>query len=124
MIASAPIQAAYDLPTLAEKVKAFVAISKMKAANGLTVAEFGELAVALLHIAIDAADSIPVDGAQRKEFVLNAVGYLFDTVADRCIPLLAWPIWAIVKPSVRQLVLLIASGAIESLLPVVRKAKP
>lgn len=121
MISAAPLQAAGDLLSLAEKVKAFVAIAKVKAANGLTVPEFAELAVALLRVAIDAADSIPVDGASRKVFVLNAVALLFDTVADKCVPFVAWPIWVIVRPAVRQLVLLAASGAIESLLPIVRK---
>ena len=124
MISSAPIQAANSLPSLAEKVRAFVSIAKVKAAGGLTLAEFGELAVALLRIAIEAADAIPVDGAERKEFVLNAIALLFDSVADKCIPLLAWPVWVIVKPAARQLLLLVASGAIESLLPIVRKAVP
>jgi hypothetical protein len=124
MISSAPLQAAYDLVSLAEKVRAFVATAKVKAAGGITVSEFGELAVALMRVAIEAADAIPVDGAERKQFVLNAIALLFDTVADRAIPALAWPVWIIVKPAARQLLLLVASGAIESLLPLVRKAAP
>lgn len=124
MISSAPVQAASNLPSLAEKVRAFVSIAKVKASGGLTLAEFGELAVALLRIAIEAADAIPVDGAERKEFVLAAIALLFDSVADKCIPLLAWPVWVIVRPAARQLLLLVASGAIESLLPLVRKAAP
>jgi hypothetical protein len=124
MISSAPLQAAYDLVSLAEKVRAFVATAKVKAAGGITLAEFGELAVALMRVAIEAADAIPVDGAERKQFVLNAVGLLFDTLADKAIPTLAWPVWIIVKPAARQLLLLVASGAIESLLPLVRKAAP
>ena len=122
MISSAPTLAANDLASLAEKVRAFVSVAKLKAAGGITLAEFGELLVALMKIAIDAADAIPVDGAERKQFVLNAVGLLFDALADKCIPALAWPIWVILKPAARQLLLLIASGAIESLLPLVRKA--
>jgi hypothetical protein len=122
MISSAPILAANDLLTLAEKVRAFVNVAKVKAINGITLAEFGELLMALMKIAIDAADSIPVDGAERKEFVINAVGLLFDGLADKAIPSLAWPVWIILKPAARQLLLLIAGGAIESLLPLVRKA--
>lgn len=122
MISAAPIAASSDLASLAEKVRAFVATAKSAAAGGITVAEFGELAVALMRIAISAADAIPVDGAMRKEFVVNAIGLLFDEVADRCVPTLAWPIWLIVRPAVRSLALLAASGAIESLLPLVRKA--
>jgi hypothetical protein len=75
-----------------------------------------------MRIAIEAADAIPVEGAERKQFVLNAIAILFDTVADRAIPALAWPVWIILKPAARQLLLLVASGAIESLLPLVRKA--
>jgi hypothetical protein len=122
MISSAPTLAANDLASLAEKVRAFVSVAKLKAAGGITLAEFGELLMALMKIAIDAADAIPVDGAERKQFVLNAVGLLFDGLADKCIPALAWPIWVIFRPAARQLLLLIASGAIESLLPLVRKA--
>jgi hypothetical protein len=124
MISSAPLQAAHDLVSLAEKVRAFVATAKVKAAGGITVSEFGELAVALMRVAIEAADAIPVEGAERKQFVLNAVGLLFDTLADKAIPALAWPVWIILKPAARQLLLLVASGAIESLLPLVRKAAP
>ena len=122
MISSAPTIAASDLPSLAEKVKAFIAVAKSAAAGGITVAEFGELLMSLMKLAIDAADSIPVAGPDRKVFVLNAIGLLFDEIADRCIPALAWPFWIILRPAARQLLLLIASGAIESLLPLVRKA--
>lgn len=122
MISSAPTMATTDLLSLADKVRAFVATAKSATAGGITISEFAELAVALLKIATAAADAIPVDGADRKVFVLNAVGLLFDEVADRCIPTLAWPVWLIVKPAARQLLLLVASGAIESLLPLVRKA--
>lgn len=121
-ISSAPIAATNDLMSLAERVRAFVAAAKSAAAGGITISEFAELAVALLRIAVAAADAIPVSGADRKVFVLNAVGLLFDEVADQCIPTLAWPVWLIVKPAARQLLLVVAAGAIESLLPLVRKA--
>jgi hypothetical protein len=122
MISSAPISASSDLPSLAEKVRAFIAVAQSAASGGITLAEFGELLMALMKIAIDAADAIPVDGAERKAFVVNAVGLLFDGLADKAIPALAWPFWLILKPAARQLLLLIVSGAIESLLPLVRKA--
>jgi hypothetical protein len=122
MISSAPIAATTDLLSLADKVRAFVATAKSAAAGGVTVSEFAELTVSLLKIAMAAADAIPVDGADRKVFVLNAVGLLFDSVADKAIPIVAWPVWLIVRPAARQLLLLVASGAIESLLPLVRKA--
>ncbi|MFM7289617.1 MAG: hypothetical protein ACKO6B_00100 [Planctomycetia bacterium] len=121
MISSAPMTAANDLPVLADKIRAFIATAKEKAAGGITVAEFGELTVALLRVVISAADSLPDDGEQKKAWVLAAVGMLFDAVADKCVPLVAWPVWILVRGSVRSLVLMAASGAIESLLPLIRR---
>lgn len=121
MISTAPMTAANDLPLLADKIRAFIAAAKEKAADGLTVAEFGELTVAMLRVCIAAADSVPEDGEQKKQWVLAAVGMLFDAVADKCVPVVAWPVWLVVHGSVRSLVLLAAAGAIESMLPIVRR---
>ena len=82
----------------------------------------GELTVALLKTLRAAIDSLPDDGAAKKAWCVDAVGLLFDAVADQAVPTLAYPVWLIVRPTVRQLVLLATSGAIESLLPLVRKA--
>jgi hypothetical protein len=122
MISSAPLIAANDPASLADKVRAFVVTAKVKAADGLTLSEFAELSVALMRVAIEAADEIPAGGPERKAYVLDAVGLLFDALADKCVPLALYPIWYIARPAVRSLVLLAASGAIESLLPVVRIA--
>jgi hypothetical protein len=122
MISTAPLIAANDLTNVKDKVAAFISIAKIKAQGGITVAEFGELTVALLRVVIAAVDLLAVDGSRKKEIVLEAVAALFDAVADKAIPLVAWPVWLIVRPTVRQLVLLAAAGAIESLLPVVRIA--
>jgi hypothetical protein len=122
MISSAPITVASNVQSVFDKVVAFVATAKSAAANGITVAEFGELTIALLKTVMAALDSLPEDGADKKAWALDAVGLLFDAVADRAVPAMAWPIWIIARPAVRQLVLLAASGAIESLLPLVRKA--
>lgn len=121
-ITTGPVSAALDVPSLAEKVRAFVATARDVSADGLTLTEFGQLLVALLRIAVTAADSIPVDGSERKTYVLNAVGCLFDSVADRLVPTLAWPLWIVFRPSVRAALLLVVSGAIEQLLPLVRIA--
>lgn len=122
MIHDAPVFAASGLPDVAAKVRAFIATAKSAAAGGLTVAEFGELTVALLRVAMAAVDSLPDDGAAKKAWVLEAVGLLFDEVADKCVPTLAYPVWLVVRPAVRSLVLMAASGAIESMLPLVRLA--
>jgi hypothetical protein len=122
MISSAPITVAGNLYTVADKIAAFIATARSAAADGITVAEFGELTVALLKTVMAALDSLPESGAAKKQWAIEAVGLLFDAVADKAVPTLAYPVWLIVRPTVRQLVLLATSGAIESLLPLVRKA--
>ena len=124
MISSAPITVASNLYTVADKVAAFIATARSAAADGITVAEFGELTVALLKTVMAALDSLPESGAAKKAWALEAVGLLFDAVADKAVPFVVYPIWIIARPTIRQLVLLAAAGAIESLLPLVRKAAP
>ena len=122
MISTAATTAANDAAGFADKVRAFLVVARVKAADGLTVAEFGELLVALLRVSIDAADLMAQPGPERKEFVLAAVAALFDSVADYAVPTLAWPIWIAARPIVRTLLLSAVSGAIETLLPIVRIA--
>lgn len=122
MIHEAPAFASSGLPGVAEKIRAFLAVASSSASGGISVAEFGELAVSLMRVVIAAAETIPADGAKKKEWVVEAVGLLFDAIADKAVPTLAYPIWLVVKPAVRSLVLMAAAGAVESLLPLVRKA--
>jgi hypothetical protein len=121
MIATAPLSAAHDLVGVKEKVTAFIVVAKAKAADGITLAEFAELAVALLRVVMAAIDAMPESGAAKKAMALDAVAMLFDAVADKAVPTLMWPVWLLVRGAVRELVLLAASGAIESLLPLVRR---
>jgi len=122
MISAAPIAAAQPLNTLSEKVKAYVTVARLKAADGLSIAELSELTVSAMRMAIAALDSIPVGGAERKAIVIDFVGAIFDEFADRVVPLAAWPVWIVAKPTVRIVALAIASGATEALLPLVRSA--
>ena len=48
------------------------------------------------------------------------VGVFFDEVADGLAPIYAKPVWFLLRPAVRSLVLSLAAGAIESILPLVR----
>ena len=121
MISSAPVTATQDLPKVGDKIKAFIAKARERAADGLTVSEFAELTVALLRVVMAAVDSLPDNGEQKKKWVLNAVAMLFDALADKAVPAMAWPIWLVVRGSVRSLVLMAASGAIESMLPLIRR---
>ena len=122
MIADAPISAASRFTDVVNAARAYVLTAKLAAADGLTWAEFGELLVGLLRLSVQAADLLNVPGEQKKAVVMEAAAALFDAVADKAVPTLAYPVWLIVRPTVRQLVLLATSGAIESLLPLVRKA--
>jgi hypothetical protein len=123
MITDAPISAASHFDDLARRVQAFIAAAQSASANGITWVEFGELMVALLRLAIHAADTLTgLSGQEKKAIVLEAVAALFDTVADKAIPAAMYPLWLIARGSVRALILALASGAVEILLPMVRSA--
>lgn len=115
--------AASDPLLFQDKLAAFLAIARIKAHGGITVAEFGELLVAAMRMAVAAVDALPESGAAKKALVLAAVGTVFDSLADYMVPALAYPVWVVVRPAVRALVVMFADGAIESLLPLVRLAK-
>ena len=123
MISEPCLSVTQPMTTLAEKVKAFIVIATAKAQDGLTVAEFGELFLALMRLAIETVDGLTVPGADKKQMVLDALAQLFDELADRAVPLYMWPIWAIARPAVRAAVLAAASGGIEIVLQMVRKQK-
>lgn len=123
MISEAPAIAARDQLGFEDKLSAFLAIARLKAYGGITVAEFGELLIAAMRMAVAAVDALPTDGAAKKAMVLSAVGVVFDSLADYAVPSLAYPFWIVARPAVRSLVLMFADGAIESLLPLVRGAK-
>lgn len=105
---------------VAKEVRAFVDSARASAAGGLTVAEFGDLATKLLRTVVVALDSIDAAGAQKKEWALAAVAALFDAVADKCVPTLAYPVWLLVKPAVRSVLLYYSAGALEVILNLVR----
>jgi hypothetical protein len=105
------------------KLHAFVEAAKSSASDGLTWSEFGELLVAFLRLAVSLYDDVVgMTGEEKKAAVLDGVAALFDAVADRCIPLVLWPLWGLARGPVRLLVLALAAGAIEQLLPLVRLA--
>jgi len=106
-------------------VLAFIAGARAKAAGGLTVAEFGSLVVEVIRLAVAGLDTIStLDGPGKKAWALACVGALFDAVADSCVPVLAKPVWWIVRPVVRSLVLAAAGGALEQILVLTRAAAP
>lgn len=121
MIAATATAASSPFLTFAEKVKTFLATAQAMTTDGLTWVEFGELMLALLRLSMQAVDTAAgMTGAEKKELVLEAVAALFDTIADRAVPPLALPLWVLARPAIRSLVLALASGAVEQLLPLVR----
>lgn len=124
MICSAPLAAAGNVQSVIGKIQAFVAAAHSSAADGITWAEFGELFVALIRLSVDTLDTLAgVPGAEKKAMVVEAVGMLFDAVADKAVPTIAYPFWLLARPAVRSLVLALAAGAIEQVLPLVRAAE-
>lgn len=123
MFALASVTATGPMGSLAEKVRAFIAVAQIKAKDGLTVAEFGELFVALMRVAIEAVDSLDAAGSKKKELVLEALGELFDALADKAVPVYAYPFWVLARPAVRAVVMAAAAGAIEAVLAVLRRGE-
>ena len=108
---------------LQSAVLALIAGARLKAAGGLTVAEFGSLTVEVIRLAVAGLDTITtLDGPGKKAWTLACVGTLFDTVADSCVPFAAKPIWWIVRPAVRTLILSASGGALEQILVLTRAA--
>lgn len=102
--------------SLGEATRAFINAAKEKAKDGLTISEFGELFVALMELAMEFVNQFSVPGARKKELVLEALGQLFDALADKLVPIWLYPAWFFAKPAVRTIVLAIADGAIEAIL--------
>ena len=106
-------------------VLAFIASARLKASGGLTVAEFGSLVVELIRLAVAGLDTVTtLDGPGKKAWAIACVAALFDAVADACIPFVSKPVWWIVRPAVRTLVLSAAGGALEQILQLTRAAAP
>jgi hypothetical protein len=104
-----------------DQVYVFIKTAKARAADGLTWAEFGELLLALLRLVVPALEGVRLmSGAEKKAFALDAVGRLFDAVADYAIPVAAYPLWVLARPAVRALVLAIAGGVLEQYLAFIR----
>lgn len=103
------------------KVQAFIDSARQAAQDGLTLGEFAALATSLVSVAAEALESIPVEGSAKKAWVQDAVGLLFDAVADKVIPLYVYPLWLLVRSPVRSLVVAVAGGAVEAILPLLRE---
>jgi len=122
MVADAPIAAARPFSDIADKVTAFLVTARVSARDGLTWMEFGALVAALVRLTVETLDATQnLTGEEKRAIVLEAVGVLFDSLAVLCVPYATYPFWFIVRPAARALVVAIAAGTIEILLPLLRK---
>ena len=122
-IATHPTAAAGQAVDVVDKIAAFLNTARVAAFDGLTWREFGELLIALLRMSISTLDTVTsLTGEEKKEIVLHAVARLFDMVADKAVPATVWPLWILVRPAIRSLVIALAAGAVEQVLPLVRVA--
>lgn len=122
MVADAPTAAAAPFKDIADKVSAFLVTARASARNGLNWMEFGALVAALVRLSVETLDATTnLTGAEKRAIVLEAVGVLFDSLAVLCMPYVTYPFWFIVRPAARALVVAIAAGTIETLLPLLRK---
>jgi len=123
MVADAPIAAARPFSDIADKVAAFLVTARVSAKDGLTWMEFGALVAALVRLSVETLDATQnLTGEEKRAIVLEAVGVLFDSLAVMCVPYATYPFWFIVRPAARALVVAIAAGTIETILPLVRKS--
>lgn len=105
------------------KIEAFLSAATASARDGLSWREFGDLLIAFLRLATKLYDQVSeMTGAEKKAAVLEGVEQLFDAVADRCVPLVLWPVWSLCRSPVRSLILALASGATDQVLSLVRLA--
>lgn len=111
------------LAAAVSRVNAFLAQVREDARDGLNWVEFGRILTQLLYLAVSALDAVTtMTGDQKKDVVLTAAASLFDSFADRCVPLAAWPAWVLIRPATRLLILSLAAGAVEALLRISRSA--
>jgi hypothetical protein len=112
-----------NVTTLAAQVSVFLATAHEEAKDGLNWSEFGRLLVQLLHLLVSGLDTVStLTGPEKKQIALTAVASLFDQFADRCVPVVAYPAWLVVRPGTRTLILSLAAGAVEALLSITRSS--
>lgn len=109
-----------EVVTVTEQVRKYITNAKVLAQDGLTIAEFGELVTELMRVLVAAMDSIDAAGPKKKQWLLAAIGALFEEVADKCVPLPAYPLWLMVRPAAKKVLLHFAGGAIEVILQMYR----
>lgn len=98
-------------------VESFVSQAMLLAAEGLSLAEIGQLFSAFVTLLVEAAEQLgDLTGIEKKQTVLDAVGYLFDILAPSIpLPFFLQPFRRWLRAPIKSLVLTLADGAIEAI---------
>jgi hypothetical protein len=112
-----------SIANVSARLNVFFASAREQAKDGLSWQEFGRLLVQLLWMAVEGLDAVSsLTGPQKREVAVTAAAVLFDTLADKAVPVAAWPAWMLLRPATRLLVLSLAAGAVEALLRISRSS--
>jgi hypothetical protein len=112
-----------SIANVSARLNVFFASAREQARDGLTWQEFGRLLVQLLWMAVEGLDAVAsLTGPQKREVAITAAAVLFDSLADKAVPVATWPAWMLLRPAARLLVLSLAAGAVEALLRISRSS--
>lgn len=96
---------------LIEQVRSYIADAKVKAADGLTLAEVGQLVYGFILLAVQAARSLGNSGPEKKAIVIAWATELYDVLS----PFIPLPWWLMLfKPWLKPIFVQLVSGAIEA----------
>ena len=111
-------------PPLRQRVNQYVLLAHQEFAGGLTWGEFGTLLVELLRLVVAGLDDVTsMTGAAKKSSAVGVATVLFDTFADKCVPMAVYPFWLASRWLIRTLILALAGGMVEALLPITRSSQ-
>jgi hypothetical protein len=112
-----------SIANVSARLNVFFASAREQAKDGLSWQEFGRLLVQLLWMTVEGLDAVAsLTGPQKREVAVTAAAVLFDSLADKAVPVAAWPAWMLLRPATRLLVLSLAAGAVEALLRISRSS--
>jgi hypothetical protein len=112
-----------SIANVSARLNVFFASAREQAKDGLSWQEFGRLLVQLLWMSVEGLDAVAsLTGPQKREVAVTAAAVLFDSLADKAVPVAAWPAWMLLRPATRLLVLSLAAGAVEALLRISRSS--
>lgn len=121
-ISSEPLAVASEQTGLHGRVTAYILEIRKRVSDGLTIAELCELTISAMRLAIACVDELNLEGSHKKQIVTDLAASLFDEFSPLLVPSVLRPVWWVVKPPLRSLVLALAAGAVEGLIPLVRSA--